>query len=1515
MEALFLEQIATGGTERPYLFLEYVDGPTLGDAIVDEGRLAIPVAVDVATGIAWGMAHAHGVTRTGPRIVHRDLKPENVFLTRHRVTKVSDFGIARALDRPDGVVGEGLGAGTPFYAAPEQLRDAQRADVRSDVYAFGALVHHALTGQLPFPATTLSQLVWRVLRERPPLVSTLREDAPAGLESLVAACLERDPADRPSDFGVVLRELSELREDAALWVAAEGALSCPSCGWQTVTPREQCSICGHATEDAIRYAPTSRRSPAATPTLGRTGSGEIHIEGLEIRPRTPAPGDRILLTLLLGNSGRDAVEQVVVPYRAPDPNAFERPPGFRSGFRGSVSPTAQGAPLRVSWNVRALREGTFKMPAPRAWYRDESGARVIVRGEPLRVTVAGENRLPLIGRAGERATLLELLEQARSGPAAAFVLGPLGSGKTRMGRELRRTAEGSGFRAVRGRSLARGADVRGALREGLRRLLRPETAPRNEAGVTAELVSVLGGAVRGESELLDFLTAELRGRELPRGESPAQMWARLAVRLARQRPFLLVLEDVERDMEVARIALAMLRAAAAEGVPLFLVMTARETVEHDTAAAEIRGLVEQEAARGTPVRVVRLGPLGGEAVRELVDAALSPNDFPTSAPWLYDEIDRISGGNPLFVGELVRGLRTARRAGEPLLATRAGRWTAATYFRPEVLREIVPPGAEALIVRRLDHLSAPAQRLARVAATLGDATDAEIVRGAYGDDATVDEALSVLEREGVLRETGGARLRIRFREPMLPEMLARMTRVDEADLYRDVHAHAARAFEAKPSAAGRDALRLARHLEGAGRHDDAFEAYLRAAQRLGRRQAFGRAHRAVSAADALVEDRHVRPTRRQRTRLLMQRGESLRFAGDLQGAKRAYTQVIDESPAHRPERGVLATAHTKLGRVLASLGRDEDALYAYAVGLTLREQRGLRDEVALSLVHLAGLHQRRGEVVLAASYLERAEEASRSSENRRALGRAYALRGRLAAAAGRTAEARAHSREALRIARDANDRIAGADAYAVLSAANLRDGRTTRALRWGLRALARRQEIGDLAAVGTAWREVGKAHEALDHRADALSAYERAGIIHRRIGDRRGVARALASRGRLELDAGMPARATETLARAAQSLDEEGDPAGAASALAHGARAAVLRGAREEGSDPGTLLARAEAAAEGVEDGESATAIVLARLEITRAAGPPAAVLAAAHDGLTDPRVNPRARVELLSTTAELSGDRDRADAALALATRGGRPRSLSRALSACARVALDQGRREDARPLLRRAVGLLRASGARDPLFLRLLRDLAAVEEGGDHVSATAARRLADDLEAELIRRGYAPPSLRRGPDGPSAAKAPSGSMPALADEGASTGMEQSHTIQLPSDLSGVPVVREGFESACLAEGVDGEELDLWKLVFTELLNNAIEHGCDEHADQIVLQYSISDRAVELRVQDPGSYDPALRLLFDKKETNFAETGRGVGLLLVREFMDEIDVQPIEGGTEIRVRRARRSFRSGEGA
>ena len=171
----------------PYLVMELVDGPTLGQRIA-----AGPIPQDDAREIAMGIAHALAAAHE-QGIVHRDIKPGNVLLV-DGVPKVTDFGIARAVEGLDRDTTTVI-LGTPTYAAPECL-EGEPATPRSDVYAAGVVLAEMLTGE-----------------RLPPGGVPGRVGGP--LASVVARATSRDPADRPAD-GAALAALLGDPEAAAV---------------------------------------------------------------------------------------------------------------------------------------------------------------------------------------------------------------------------------------------------------------------------------------------------------------------------------------------------------------------------------------------------------------------------------------------------------------------------------------------------------------------------------------------------------------------------------------------------------------------------------------------------------------------------------------------------------------------------------------------------------------------------------------------------------------------------------------------------------------------------------------------------------------------------------------------------------------------------------------------------------------------------------------------------------------------------------------------------------------------------------------------------------------------------------------------------------------------------------------------------------------------------------------------------------------------------------------------------
>ena len=201
---------------RPYMVLEYLPNGSLEERL-KSGPLPDDETLRLATEIAAGLAHAH---ERG--LVHRDLKPANVLFDAEERAKIADFGIAR-MGGSGTLTEAGTVLGTASYISPEQA-SGQPAGPASDVYSFGVILFRMLTGRLPFVSTNAMELVRMHRDDPPPSVADFRADAPARLESITAAALAKDPADRPADGGALLRELRGTGGDATM-LLAPGALA------------------------------------------------------------------------------------------------------------------------------------------------------------------------------------------------------------------------------------------------------------------------------------------------------------------------------------------------------------------------------------------------------------------------------------------------------------------------------------------------------------------------------------------------------------------------------------------------------------------------------------------------------------------------------------------------------------------------------------------------------------------------------------------------------------------------------------------------------------------------------------------------------------------------------------------------------------------------------------------------------------------------------------------------------------------------------------------------------------------------------------------------------------------------------------------------------------------------------------------------------------------------------------------------------------------------------------------
>ncbi len=189
-----------------YYVMEYLNGLSLGDLVRKCGPLPAGRVIYLFRQVCAGLAEAHGLG-----LVHRDLKPANVFVAllggEADVAKVLDFGLVKVTKEPEALTltAEMTISGTPHYMAPEQAAANPSLDDRADLYAIGAMMYYALTGQPPFHGDNAFAVMMAHARDPVPRPSEVCPGIPEDLENVVLRCLAKNPAERYAN----VRELGE----------------------------------------------------------------------------------------------------------------------------------------------------------------------------------------------------------------------------------------------------------------------------------------------------------------------------------------------------------------------------------------------------------------------------------------------------------------------------------------------------------------------------------------------------------------------------------------------------------------------------------------------------------------------------------------------------------------------------------------------------------------------------------------------------------------------------------------------------------------------------------------------------------------------------------------------------------------------------------------------------------------------------------------------------------------------------------------------------------------------------------------------------------------------------------------------------------------------------------------------------------------------------------------------------------------------------------------------------------
>jgi serine/threonine protein kinase len=185
-----------------YLVMELVEGPSLGKRL-EKGRLGEAAAVEIILQVAAGLQQVHEAG-----LIHRDVKPDNVLLAPGDVAKVSDLGLVKILGDGIDLTRPNTGLGTPNYMAPEQFTDAKHVDPRCDVYSLGATLYTAVTGQVPFRASTPVGVLKKKQNGDLTPARTLVPGLSENVERTITRALNLDPRNRHSSCREFRAELT-----------------------------------------------------------------------------------------------------------------------------------------------------------------------------------------------------------------------------------------------------------------------------------------------------------------------------------------------------------------------------------------------------------------------------------------------------------------------------------------------------------------------------------------------------------------------------------------------------------------------------------------------------------------------------------------------------------------------------------------------------------------------------------------------------------------------------------------------------------------------------------------------------------------------------------------------------------------------------------------------------------------------------------------------------------------------------------------------------------------------------------------------------------------------------------------------------------------------------------------------------------------------------------------------------------------------------------------------------------
>lgn len=190
-----------------YIVMEYVDGMTLKQVLKKRGHLSVTEVIDIMLQVTDGMAHAHDAY-----IIHRDIKPQNIMILSNGMIKITDFGVATALNSTQLTQTNSV-MGTVHYLPPEQA-NGKGSTIKSDIYSMGIMMYELLTGLVPYKGDNAVEIALKHLKEPLPSVKKTNSSIPQSIENVIIKATAKNPKNRYADARVMHEDLKTALDDS-----------------------------------------------------------------------------------------------------------------------------------------------------------------------------------------------------------------------------------------------------------------------------------------------------------------------------------------------------------------------------------------------------------------------------------------------------------------------------------------------------------------------------------------------------------------------------------------------------------------------------------------------------------------------------------------------------------------------------------------------------------------------------------------------------------------------------------------------------------------------------------------------------------------------------------------------------------------------------------------------------------------------------------------------------------------------------------------------------------------------------------------------------------------------------------------------------------------------------------------------------------------------------------------------------------------------------------------------------